>query len=134
MINHVGIRPRSMESSRAFYDAALKPLGITKMMEVKPEEAAGYHSIGFGSHGKPIFWISNSRHAASSSGWGDGIHIAFEADTRAGVDAFFAAAIAHGGRDNGPPGIRSHYHATYYAAFVIDPDGFNIEAVCQRAE
>lgn len=135
MIDHMGVSPRDIESARRFYDAALEPLGISKVMEVKPEQSEGYHGIGYGTGRKPFFWLSRDRRRAipEASG-GTGIHIAFEAKSRAAVDAFYVAAIAHGGRDNGPPGIRAHYHPAYYAAFVIDPDGVNVEAVCQRPE
>lgn len=135
MIDHLGISARDFVSSRQFYEAALTPLGVAKMMEVAPEESGGYHGIGYGKNGKPFFWLSNDFHKIATDGArGTGIHIAFAADDRAAVDAFYAAAIRHGGRDNGPPGIRAHYHPTYYAAFVLDPDGFNVEAVCHKPE
>lgn len=135
MIDHMGISPTDIEHVRQFYDAALKPLGITNVMEVMPEQASGYHGIGYGTDRKPFFWLSgDSRRALPESPRGTGIHIAFEAENRAAVDAFYAAAMAQGGRDNGPPGIRQHYHPAYYAAFVIDPDGVNVEAVCQKPE
>ena len=135
MIDHMGIRPANIESSRAFYTSALKPLGITTLMEVMPRDTGGYHGIGYGNAGKPFFWLSgHSRHSAADRPCGNGIHIAFAAGSRASVDAFHAAALAAGGRNNGLPGIRAHYHAAYYAAFVIDPDGVNVEAVCQKQE
>ena len=135
MIDHMGISPADIENARLFYDAALLPLGIASVMEVTPEQTGGYHGIGYGTGGKPSFWLSgDSRRAAPDRGRGTGIHVAFSADSRAAVDAFYAAAIAQGGRDNGSPGIRAHYHPNYYAAFVIDPDGVNVEAVCQKAE
>jgi catechol 2,3-dioxygenase-like lactoylglutathione lyase family enzyme len=135
MIDHMGISPRDMERARQFYDAALGPLGIATVMEVTPEQTGGYHGIGYGSARKPFFWLSaDSRRTLPEGPRAAGIHIAFEAESRAAVDAFYAAAIAQGGRDNGPPGIRPHYHPSYYAAFVIDPDGANVEAVCQRPE
>ncbi|MEO7687823.1 MAG: VOC family protein [Sphingomonas sp.] len=81
-----------------------------------------------GKDGKPFFWLGNSEPL------GSGLHIAFVASTRAEVDAFYAAAMAAGGRDNGAPGLRPHYHPNYYGAFVFDPDGVNIEAVCHAAE
>jgi catechol 2,3-dioxygenase-like lactoylglutathione lyase family enzyme len=131
MIDHMGISARDFEASRQFYDAALAPLGVVKVMEVTPEESGGYHAIGYGMEGKPSFWLSNDIQKIGAGGQrGTGIHIAFAAADRASVGAFYAAAIAHGGSDNGPPGIRSHYHPNYYAAFVFDPDGFNLEAVC----
>ncbi|MFC5343373.1 VOC family protein (plasmid) [Brevundimonas staleyi] len=135
MIDHMGFSPADLEDARRFYDAALKPLGVANVMEVTPEQTGGYHGIGYGAGRKPFFWLSSdSRRDVPEGPRGTGIHIAFEAESRAAVDAFYAAAIAHGGRDNGPPGIRPHYHPAYYAAFVIDPDGVNVEAVCQRPE
>lgn len=135
MIDHMGISPADIEHARQFYDAALKPLGVVKVMEVTPEQTGGYHGIGYGAGRKPFFWLSSdSRRAAPEGPRGTGIHVAFEAESRAAVDAFYAAAMAQGGRDNGPPGIRPHYHPAYYAAFVIDPDGVNVEAVCQKPE
>jgi catechol 2,3-dioxygenase-like lactoylglutathione lyase family enzyme len=121
MLDHIGF-------SRAFYEAALKPLGLGIVMSVTKEETGGYEGAGFGADGKPFFWI----------GTGDkpkgGVHVAFTAATRAAVDAFYEAAIAAGGKDNGSPGLRPHYHPNYYGAFVFDPDGANIEAVCHRPE
>lgn len=135
MIDHMGIGARDFEASRRFYDAALTSLGFTTVMEVTPRETGGYHGVGYGKAGKPFFWLSNDVHQmASATARGTGIHIAFAADSRAAVDAFYAAAMAHGGRDNGPPGIRAHYHPNYYAAFTFDPDGFNVEAVCHKPE
>ena len=134
MIDHMSISARDFEASRQFYDAALAPLGVVKDMEVKPEESGGYHGIGYGTEGKPFFWLSNDMRQTRPGGQrGAGIHIAFAAADRASVAAFYAAAIAHGGRDNGPPGIRAHYHPNYYAAFVLDPDSFNVEAVCHAS-
>lgn len=133
MIDQMGISPTDIEHARQFYDAALKPLGIAKVMEVTPEQTGGYHGIGYGTCRKPFFWLSSDGHRATSEGpRGTGIHVAFEAESRAAVDAFYAAAMTQGGRDNGPPGIRPCYHPAYYAAFVIDPDGVNVEAVCQK--
>ncbi|MAN73269.1 MAG: glyoxalase/bleomycin resistance/extradiol dioxygenase family protein [Henriciella sp.] len=135
MIDHMGIRPADIERARQFYDAALKPLGIANVMEVTPDETGGYHGIGYGAGPKPFFWLSSDRRQAALEGpRGAGIHIAFEAGSRAAVDAFYQAALAQGGSDNGAPGIRPHYHPAYYAAFVIDPDGVNVEAVCQKPE
>lgn len=112
-----------MKKSRAFYDAVLGPLGITRVMEFS-------HWIGYGRNGKPEFWIGGQKGAQL-----DGVlHVAFSAGTRQEVDRFYQAALAAGGLDNGAPGIRAHYHADYYAAFVLDPDGHNIEAVCHMPE
>jgi catechol 2,3-dioxygenase-like lactoylglutathione lyase family enzyme len=128
MIDHIGIGAGDFEASRRFYLAALAPLGIGVMMEVTPEMSGGYHGLGMGKDGKPFFWLGNDGPRGSD------IHIAFAASTRAEVDAFYAAAMAAGGRDNGAPGLRPHYHPNYYGAFVLDPDGINVEAVCHAAE
>jgi catechol 2,3-dioxygenase-like lactoylglutathione lyase family enzyme len=128
MIDHMGIGCGDFDASRLFYEAALTPLGMTKVMEVTPEITGGYHGIGMGKDGHPFFWFG------SGGARGTGMHVAFTADTRAQVDAFYEAAMANGGRDNGPPGIRAHYHPNYYGAFVYDPDGINVEAVCHAPE
>jgi catechol 2,3-dioxygenase-like lactoylglutathione lyase family enzyme len=130
MIDHTGFPVSDMEGSKAFYSAALAPLGITLLFEVEvtAEQTGGGAHAGFGAEGKPFFWIGDQGAAPTS------LHIAFAAPTRAVVDAFHAAAIKAGGRDNGPPGLRPHYHENYYGAFVLDPDGVNIEAVCHRPE
>ena len=117
MIDHTGIGVRSIAKSKAFYREALAPLGYELLMEF--EQAAG-----FGIAPKPDFWIGEGTPNVPP------IHVAFRAETRAQVDAFHKAALAAGGRDNGPPGVRAHYHPNYYGAFVLDPDGHNIEAVC----
>jgi catechol 2,3-dioxygenase-like lactoylglutathione lyase family enzyme len=124
MLDHVGISVSDYKNAKAFYVAALEPLGITCIMEVTPEETGGAWYGGFGKAGKPDFWIGTG-HKASSN-----VHVAFQA-TRPQVDAFYKAALAEGAKDNGPPGIRLDYHPNYYAAFVLDADGNNIEAVCQ---
>lgn len=135
MIDHLGISPTDIEKARRFYDAALRPLGIVCVMEVTPEQTGGYHGVGYGSGHKPFFWLSSdSRRPMPAPACGTGTHLAFAAENRAAVDAFHAAALAAGGLDNGPPGIRPHYHPAYYAAFVLGPDGVNVEAVCQRPE
>lgn len=131
MLDHIGIKVGDFESARRFYDAALAPLGVTPMMEVTPEQSGGYHGLGYGKAGKPFFWISvGERYDRTAAAHGNGLHVAFAADSRAAVDAFFLAAMASGGRDNGGPGVRPHYHPNYYGAFVLDPDGVNVEAVC----
>ena len=106
-------------SAKAFYRAALAPLGYGVLMECE-------QFAGFGVAPKPDFWIGQGAPNEPR------VHVAFRADTRADVDAFYRAAMAAGGRDNGPPGLRPHYHDNYYGAFVLDPDGHNIEAVCHR--
>lgn len=128
MIDHMGIGCSDFAASRRFYEAALAPLGIVKAMELTPEMTGGYHGIGMGTDDHPYFWFG------SGGARGAGMHVAFTAATRAQVDAFYEAAMANGGRDNGPPGIREHYHPNYYAAFVFDPDGINVEAVCHKPE
>jgi catechol 2,3-dioxygenase-like lactoylglutathione lyase family enzyme len=129
MLDHVGFAVADAERSKRFYEAALAPLGITLIMSVTPEQTeSGGTAHGFGSDGKPYFWFGDNERV------GEGTHVAFAVDTRAEVDAFYKAALAAGGKDNGAPGLRPHYHPDYYAAFVHDPDGMNIEAVCHRPE
>jgi catechol 2,3-dioxygenase-like lactoylglutathione lyase family enzyme len=124
MLDHVGLTVLDFARSRAFYVAALAPLGFAPVMDVTKEQTGGYEGAGFGADGKPSFWIGNGPRASGP------IHVALVAKSRGDVDRFYAAAIAAGGRDNGPPGIREHYHPNYYGAFVFDLDGNNIEAVC----
>ena len=129
MIDHMGIGAGDYAASRRFYDAALGALGMEMVMEVTSEMTGGtYRGVGYGKDGKPCFWVSDG------GARGGGIHVAFAAASRAEVDAFYAAAMAAGGRDNGPPGLRPDYHADYYGAFVLDPDGINVEAVSHRPE
>ena len=128
MIDHVGFAVGDAERSRGFYAAALAPIGVTLVMSVTPEQTeAGGTAHGFGTEGNPFFWIGDNEKV------GEGTHVAFAVQTRAEVDAFHAAAIEAGGTDNGAPGPRPHYGPDYYAAFVRDPDGNNIEAVCRAA-
>ncbi|RBP17117.1 catechol 2,3-dioxygenase-like lactoylglutathione lyase family enzyme [Roseiarcus fermentans] len=124
MLDHIGIAVADFEPSKAFYEAALRPLGLSLVMSVTAEETGAGAHAGFGASDKPFFWIG------TGAGPKGGTHVAFAAGTRAEVDAFHRAALAAGGRDNGPPGLRPHYHPNYYAAFVLDRDGNNIEAVC----
>lgn len=124
MLDHLGLTVSDFKKARAFYDQALAPLGVAVVMEVTPEQTGGSAHAGYGADGRPDFWIGTG---GSASGH---VHVAFTAKDRASVDAFYAAAIAAGGRDNGPPGVREHYHPNYYGAFVLDPDGHNVEAVC----
>ena len=121
MFDHIGFPVSDLARTRAFYTAALAPLGIGVVME----SPAG---IGFGEAGKPQLWFGN--HASPPGG----IHLAFAAANRAEVRAFYAAALAAGAIDNGAPGLRPHYHPNYYGAFVLDPDGHNVEAVCHNPE
>ena len=123
MIDHIGFPVSDYARSKAFYQQALKPLGYVLVMEVGTNEM-GAPAAGFGIGGKPDFWIGGE------GGVGNPVHVAIEAKDRAAVDAFHQAAVAAGGRDNGAPGLRPHYRPNYYGAFVLDPDGHNIEAVC----
>ena len=127
MIDHIGFPVSDYPRAKAFYTQALAPLGYKLIMEV-PDNLTGSGAVaaGFGRDGKPDFWIGGE------GGLTKPVHIAILANDRATVDAFYAAAIAAGGQDNGAPGIRAHYHPDYYGAFVRDPDGHNIEAVCHK--
>jgi catechol 2,3-dioxygenase-like lactoylglutathione lyase family enzyme len=122
MIDHIGIAVSDLDKSIAFYEKALAPLGYTLIMKF-PGQAAG-----FGKGGKPDLWLG-----AGPGAKGGGVHVAIAATGRQMVREFYAAAIAAGGKDNGPPGPRPQYHEHYYGAFVHDPDGHNIEAVCHEA-
>ena len=123
MIDHVGFPVSDYARARSFYEEALAPLGYTLIMEVQ-ENQFGAKAAGFGINGKPDFWIGGE------GGLQGILHIAIAADDRATVDAFHRAALAAGGKDNGEPGLRPQYHPNYYGAFVLDPDGHNVEAVC----
>ncbi|MFO0585211.1 MAG: VOC family protein [Anaeromyxobacter sp.] len=125
MIDHVTVTVRDHARSRAFYLAALAPVGHGRLVELPPGPDGGVAS-GFCHEDGSDFWF---REGAPQ---GRPVHVAFRAPTRAAVDAFHAAALAAGGRDNGAPGLRPQYHAHYYAAFVLDPDGNNVEAVCHE--
>ena len=130
MLDHIGIDVSDLERSTAFYRAALAPLRYELIKEVPQRSAAGFGvHAGPGKSSDPAgdFWIVQGPPTPS-------VHIAFNAARRADVDAFHRAALAAGGRDNGAPGLRPRYHANYYAAFVLDPDGYNVEAVCHTAE
>ena len=122
MFDHLAIGVHDLAASRAFYEAALAPLGFGVVME------AGDRAVAFGPPARAIFWLRSDRKPAA------GIHVAFQADSREHVDAFHPAGLAAGGNDNGGPGIRPDYHAHYYAAFVHDPDGNNVEAVCHTPQ
>lgn len=124
MLDHTGVVVSDFEKRKVFYKAALAAINYSLLMEF-PQSVTGHADVaGFGEAPKPDFWISKGSLNTPP------VHIAFRAATRAQVDAFYKAAIAAGGRDNGTPGLRPHYHADYYGAFVFDPDGHNIEAVC----
>jgi len=121
MLDHIGIRVSDYERSKNFYLKALAPLGSRLRFE---HPVSG---VGFGRNVVPVFWIKVGPPSP-------GLHVAFAAENRAIVREFHHAALAAGGGDNGPPGLRPEYHANYYGAFVLDPDGHNIEAVCHTAE
>jgi catechol 2,3-dioxygenase-like lactoylglutathione lyase family enzyme len=123
MLDHTGFNVSEYQRSKAFYETTLAPLGLSLLME----PAAG--SAGFGREQMPFFWIHERPPAVHG-----GLHIAFTAKDRETVDAFHAAGLEAGGTDNGPPGPRPNYHPNYYGAFILDPDGNNIEAVCHRPE
>ena len=128
MIDHTGIIASDFAKSRDFYAKALSAIGYELIMAL-PASVTGHADVaGFGEPPKPDFWVS------SGSPNRPLIHIAFRVANRALVDAFYRAAIEAGGRDNGPPGLRPHYHPNYYGAFILDPDGHNIEAVCHSSE
>jgi len=126
MIDHIGFAVSDMDRSKSFYIAALKPLGIGVVTEVTAEQTGADAHAGFGKDSKAFFWIGAGQKPKG------GTHVAFAAQTRADVDSFYRAALAARGRDNGAPGLRPHYHPNHYAAFVLDPDGNNVEAVCRR--
>lgn len=127
MIDHTGISVSDIARSKAFYIAALAPIGYKLLLEVPAAVTGSNDAAGFGVPPKPDFWLASGTPNVPP------IHIAFRAGSRAEVDAFHAAAIQAGGRDNGRPGLRPHYHPNYYGAFVLDPDGHNIEAVCHES-
>ncbi|MGH8672068.1 MAG: VOC family protein [Burkholderiales bacterium] len=128
MIDHTGVTVSNFEASKNFYTRALAPIGYTLILEV-PASVTGHNdAAGFGIAPKPDFWIGSGSPNVPP------IHVAFRVDNRALVDAFYKAALAAGGRDNGAPGLRPYYHPSYYGAFVLDPDGHNIEAVCHGPE
>jgi catechol 2,3-dioxygenase-like lactoylglutathione lyase family enzyme len=121
MFDHLGLGVTNLAESKAFFLAALEPLGVKVAME-------GPYGVGMGQHHKPSLWLHETKESTAP------LHIAFTADDRKQVQAFYRAALAAGGKDNGAPGLRPHYHPNYYGAFVIGPDGHNIEAVCHKPE
>jgi catechol 2,3-dioxygenase-like lactoylglutathione lyase family enzyme len=128
MIDHTGVTVSDFVASKAFYGTALGAIGYAKLMEFGAEITGSTAVAGYGEPPKPDFWIAEGTPNRPA------IHIAFRVATRAQVRAFHAAALAAGGTCNGPPGLRAHYHPNYYGAFVHDPDGHNIEAVCHDPE
>jgi catechol 2,3-dioxygenase-like lactoylglutathione lyase family enzyme len=124
MIDHLSLGVRDVARTRRFYDAALAPLGYTCL-------SAGEASLGYGD-AAVVLWIGAAERPVPPDDK-SGLHVCFAAPTRQSVDAFHAAALAAGGKDNGKPGLRPDYGDSYYAAFVVDPDGYRIEAYCGRA-
>ncbi len=121
MLDHITLKVRDGAKAKGFYAAALAPLGYEVLMEFEG-------SYGLGAEKKPDLWIAEDRENTRPT------HLAFVATRRAAVDAFHRAALAAGGKDNGGPGLRPHYHPTYYAAFVLDENGHNVEVVCHQPE
>ena len=121
MFDHIGVGVSDYAASKAFFLKALQPLCYDVVME-------GPYGVGLGPTGKPLLWLSQSSEKPGR------VHVAFAAKNRKQVDEFYRAALAAGGKDNGPPGLRPHYHPNYYGAFVIGPDGHNVEAVCHKPE
>jgi catechol 2,3-dioxygenase-like lactoylglutathione lyase family enzyme len=128
MLDHIGFAVKDLQRAKAFYQAALAPLGLAVLLEFTVEQTGKNAHVGFGADNKPFFWIGTGQPLEGR------FHLAFTAETRAAVDAFHKAALAAGATDNGPPGIREYFHPNYYGAFVLDPEGHNIEAVCHNAE
>lgn len=126
MIDHTGVIVSDFDKSKAFYQTALAAIGYSLIHEFSAAVTGHTDVAGFGENGKADFWISRGTPNQPQ------MHVAFRVDERRRVDAFHAAALQAGGRDNGRPGIRAHFHADYYGAFALDPDGHNIETVCHR--
>lgn len=127
MIDHITFGVSDIARSISFYDQALASLGVRRLFDVPKENSDGIQATGYGDD-RPWFWVSEENAPLGL------FHVALQAKSRSDVDAFFAAAIRAGGTDNGKPGLRPRYHPNYYAAFVFDPDGHNVEAVCHLSE
>ncbi|PLX39214.1 MAG: glyoxalase/bleomycin resistance/extradiol dioxygenase family protein [Hyphomicrobiales bacterium] len=127
LLDHLSLNVEDFERAKAFYAKALAPLGISLLAEIPAEVSGTVDQAGFGIGERGFFWLASQWRQAPP------VHIAFGAQSRAMVDAFHAAALAAGGADNGAPGLRPHYSPTYYGAFVLDPEGHNVEAVCRGA-
>lgn len=127
MIDHITFGVADFARSTTFYDSVFAPLGVKRLFDVPSEHTGGVKVTGYGND-RPWFWLAEEN---TTTGL---LHIAFQATNHAEVDAFYAAAIKAGGTDNGAPGLRPHYHTDYYGAFVLDPDGHNIEAVCHASK
>jgi len=129
MLDHIGFTVSHLERSVTFYKAALAPLGIALLYEITPEQSGAEGHAGFGDvggDGRAYFWLGTGKSKSGRT------HLAFAAKDRKAVAAFYEAAMKAGGKDNGLPGLRPHYHKDYFGAFVLDPDGHNIEAVCHK--
>ena len=126
MIDHTGLKVSDIARSKAFYRAALAPIGYQLLMELPAAVTGSDEVAGFGVPPKPDFWLAGGEANRPP------LHVAFRVSERALGDAFYRAALAAGGRDNGAPGPRPHYHADYYGAFVLDFDGHNVEVVCHE--
>lgn len=126
MIDHTGVAVSNYEQSKKFYSDALSAIGYEMIVEFPASVTGSEDVAGFGEGGKPDFWV------VSGGPNKPPVHVAFRVASRTIVDAFHKAALAAGGTDNGQPGLRPHYHPNYYGAFVRDPDGHNIEAVCHE--
>jgi len=123
MLDHIGLRTKQLKEMFGFYEAVLAPLGFSKQKDFGV-------AAGFGKEGVHPLWIGQAEGDAAASS----VHLALTAESRSAVDDFYKAALANGGSDNGPPGLRPQYHENYYGAFVIDPDGNNLEAVCHQPQ
>src|SRR5262245_18519517 len=126
MIDHTGIGVRDINKSKAFYTRALAPIGYTLLAEFPASVTGSSDVAGFGVAPRPDFWVPSGASTTPP------IHVAFRVESRGLVDELHKAAMAAGGRDNGGPGVRAHYHPNYYGAFVLDPDGHNVEVVCHN--
>jgi catechol 2,3-dioxygenase-like lactoylglutathione lyase family enzyme len=128
MIDHVSVLVSDYARSKAFYLRALAPTGHSRLVELPASPDGRARSAGFCHADGSDFWIGQG------DAIGPPLHVAFRVSSRAAVDAFYEAAMAAGGRDNGAPGLRPQYHPSYYGAYVLDPDGHNVEAVCHEAQ
>ncbi|MCC6276335.1 MAG: VOC family protein [Oligoflexia bacterium] len=128
MIDHIALQVSDLKKSQHFYDKALAALGYKRLMEVPQEYEKGVLVFGWEDSNQTDFWISEGLRNEPR------LHIAFRADNHEQVDEFYRAALAAGGKDNGKPGLRPEYHENYYGAFILDPDGHNVEAVCHSPQ
>ena len=128
MIDHVAVLVRDIAESSAFYSQALAPTGYSELVELPDTLGGQAPTVGFCHADGSDFWIRQGTATVPP------IHVAFRVSSRSAVDVFYEAAIAAGGTDNGPPGLRPEYHENYYGAFLLDPDGHNVEAVCHTSK